>query len=225
MYSSRQEDNTKKLLLEYYTRADERLQQKEFSSFALDQPVVVQESYILPFNVKGLALTQTLHHITGKNLVVITQNNLVYQIDHNLFTARRPHSDNLVLSGGVSAPEEKKPEQSQIVTSSDLKSKDLLVYDAVIPLLPTKYLSYGQQLVDLKEVKAFPSRLESTTQVLVYGFDVFFVRFSPDNNFDVLQEYFNYTMLFMCIAGLGIATYLVKGYVSKTKRRNNFLMM
>lgn len=110
LYSSRQEDNTKRLLVEYYTRAEDRLLQKEFSSFAQDQPVVVQESYVLPFNVKGLALTQTVHHITGKNLVVITNNNLVYQIDHNLFTARRPHSDNLVLSGGIATQEEKKTE-------------------------------------------------------------------------------------------------------------------
>jgi len=33
---------------------------------------------VLPFTVKALALTQTLHHITGKNLVVLTGNNLLY---------------------------------------------------------------------------------------------------------------------------------------------------
>lgn len=148
------------MLVEYYSKGDERLLQKEFSSFTTDQPVIVQESYVLPFTVKGMALTQTLHHITGKNLVVITQNNLVYQLDHNLFTARRPHLDSLV-SPLVEDP--KKAEGTQLLQSADLKNKDLPPYDAVIPLLPSKYISYGLALTNLKEVKAFPTRLESTT--------------------------------------------------------------
>ena len=82
LFSKRQEDNTKKLLMEFYTRGEERLLQREFSSFLIDQPVVVQESYVLPFTVKAMALTQTLHHITGKNLVVLTHNGLLYQIDN-----------------------------------------------------------------------------------------------------------------------------------------------
>ena len=166
LYSQRQEDNTKKLLLEYYSRGEDRLLQKHFSSFMIDQPVIIQESYVVPFMIKGLALTQTLHHITGKNLVVLTNNNQVYQIDHNFFTARRPHADNLVLNAAppVSPDPKKGAEQtSTLLTSADLKNKELPPYDAVIPVLHNKYLSYGLHLVDLKNIKAFPTRLESTT--------------------------------------------------------------
>ena len=174
--------------------------------------------------MKGLALTQTVHHITGKNLVVITSNNQVYQIDHNLFTARRPHPENLQLSSNQ-VEDPKKVNEAQLLTSADLKSKELPPYDAVIPVFPTKHLSYGAHLVDLREVKAFPTRLESTTQVLVYGFDVFYMRMSPENNFDLLQEYFNYTLLFVFIVGLGLATYMVRAHYTKTKRQNAFLML
>ena len=122
---------------------------------------MVQESYVLPFSVKALGLTQTQHHITGKNLVVLTQNNLVYQIDSALFTARRPHGENLVLSGGE---ELKKAEgQGSLLQSNDFKNKELPPYDAVIPINPIKYLSYGQNLMDLRVIKAFPTRLESTS--------------------------------------------------------------
>jgi len=109
MYSQRQEDNTKKLLMEFYTKGDERLLQTNFSSFSSDTPIVVQESYVLPFSVKGMALTHTQHHITGKSLIVVNQNNLVYQVDANLFSARRPHADTLA-SGSIPSIEDLKKE-------------------------------------------------------------------------------------------------------------------
>jgi hypothetical protein len=128
--------------------------------------------------IKSIVLTQTQHHITGKNLVAITKNNQVYQIDNQFFSARRPHSDNMVLS----KDDDKKEGEKQI----DLKNAELPPYDAVIPYIPTKYLTYDLNLIGLKDVKAFPTRLESTTQVLAYGFDIFFMRVSPENNFDLL---------------------------------------
>jgi len=225
LFSQRQEDNTKKLLMEFYTRGEERLLQREFSSFLIDQPVVVQESYVLPFTVKAMALTQTLHHITGKNLVVLTHNGLLYQIDNALFSARRPHTDNLVL-GEKSVEEPKKADHpTAIIRASDLKVKELPPYDAVIPIISTKYISYGLPLVNMKDIKTFPTRLESTTQVLSIGFDLFFTRLSPETTFDLLQESFNYTLLFVFIAGLALATVLVRNYAIKTKRENAFLIM
>lgn len=205
--------------MEYYSKGEDRLLQKHFSSFLIDQPVIVQESYVLPFTVKALALTQTQHHITGKNLVVLTSNNQVYQIDHNLISARRPHSaDNALLGGeGTSALDDPKKEQS-LISAGDLKSKELPLYDAVIPIISTRYISYGLNLLHLREIKAFPTRLESTSQVLTYGFDVFFMKITPENQFDLLQEYFNYTLLFLFIAGLALSALLVRNYASKQKR-------
>jgi hypothetical protein len=51
------------------------------------------------------------------------------------------------------------------------------------------------------------------------------MRLSPENNFDLLQEYFNYTVLFAFIAGLALATVIVRNYAVKSKRQNNFLML
>jgi hypothetical protein len=180
---------------------------------------------VLPFSVKGVTLTQTIHHITNKNLLVITQSNQVYQIDHNLFSARRPHPENLALLAAQAEDPKKAALENHLLTSNDLKSKDLPPYDAVIPVVTTKHLTYGTPLLGLSEIKAFPTRLESTTQVLVYGFDIFYTRMSPENNFDLLQEYFNYTLLFLFIAGLGLATFLIRGHYLKGKRQSTFLMM
>lgn len=120
----------------------------------------------------------------------------------------------------VLGTEETKKEEGAL----ELKSKTHPPYDAVIPFISTKYLSYGLPLINLKEVKAFPTRLESTTQILAYGFDIFFMRVSPENNFDLLQEHFNYTLLFLFIGGLAVVTYLVKIYVGKKSAQTAFLI-
>lgn len=106
----------------------------------------------------------------------------------------------------------------------ELKDTTKPPYDAVIPIESTKYLSYGLDLTDLQEIKAFPTRLESTSQVLAYGHDMFFTRVSPENNFDLLQENFNYTMLFLFIAGLAATTYMVKRHVTSKAKRTQFLL-
>jgi hypothetical protein len=80
-------------------------------------------------------------------------------------------------------------------------------------------------LLSLKDVLSFPSRLESTSQIFAYGFDMFFVRVSPENNFDLLQENFNYTLLFLVIMGLFIGLMVVKKYVSMGNSKNSFLLM
>eukprot|EP00347_Sterkiella_histriomuscorum_P017346 403349738 len=221
LYQQRSESDTKKLLLEFY-KGEERLHQHDFSSFTQESPVVMQETYILPYNVKSIVLTQTLHHITGKNLVVITHpGNQVYQISHNFFSARRPHPENMALIGGIQETPDTKKDGPAVV---QIKDAERPPYDAVIPVDQTKYLSYGLNLIDLREIKAFPTRLESTTQVLAYGFDIFFTRVSPENNFDLLQENFSYALLFLFIAGLAVATMFIKGHVNKKTRNANFLM-
>mmetsp|Transcript_34527 Transcript_34527/g.25620 ORF Transcript_34527/g.25620 Transcript_34527/m.25620 type:complete len:149 (-) Transcript_34527:500-946(-) len=58
LYEQRQESDTKKLLTEYY-KGEERFYEHEYSSFAHDNPEVAQETYILPFFVKAIVLTQT----------------------------------------------------------------------------------------------------------------------------------------------------------------------
>lgn len=55
----------------------------------MEAPVVIQESYLLTVDVKKIALTQSVQHITGKMLVLITSNDQVYSIENSLFSARR----------------------------------------------------------------------------------------------------------------------------------------
>ena len=73
-----------------------------------------------------------------------------------MYTARRPHADNMML---MQTEEQKSKDEKTL----DLKNKELPPYDSVIPVNPLKYISYGQQIIGLRDIKAFPTRLESTT--------------------------------------------------------------
>ena len=57
----------------------------------METPVVIQESYLLTMDVKKIALTQSLSHVTSKMAVMITSNDQVYTIENMIFTARRQH--------------------------------------------------------------------------------------------------------------------------------------
>ena len=56
-----------------------------------NQPLFVMETYILPTSIKSIGITETKHHITGKSLLCITEENKVYTIKDTFFSARRPH--------------------------------------------------------------------------------------------------------------------------------------
>jgi len=90
--------------------------------------------------------------------------------------------------------------------------------------MPQKVLSYDLNLVGLEKIYAFGSRLESTTQVLVTGHDLFYIRESPENNFDLLQESFNYSLMFMVIGGLAVGIFALKAYVKGKEATQRFLM-
>ena len=55
-YSSKEEQDTMKLLKDFYVAGDQRLTQNEFSSFDLESPIIIQESYMLTVDVKKLVL-------------------------------------------------------------------------------------------------------------------------------------------------------------------------
>jgi len=80
-------------LTDYFKGAD-RIVSETYSSFAEEsQPEVISETYIIPFGIKAMALTDTANHVTGRSLVLVTTENKVYQMREMLFSARRPRPD------------------------------------------------------------------------------------------------------------------------------------
>lgn len=91
--------------------------------------------------------------------------------------------------------EEADAEETKLV----IKSDKFPMYDPVLPQYNTKFISYDKQMIGLNKVQTFATRLESTTLVLAYGHDIFLTRITPDNKFDLLDESFNFKLLFAAI--------------------------
>ena len=78
LYKKQKEADTKQLLTDYF-RGAERITTEKYSSFGEEgDPVVLRESYFLPFGVKALALTETGGHITGRTLIFVTEENKLF---------------------------------------------------------------------------------------------------------------------------------------------------
>ena len=97
------------------------------------------------------------------------------------------------------------------------------MYDPVIPQLNTKFITYDMQLIGLSAIQTFPSRLESTTTVFAYGHDLFLARVSPDGSFDLLDEEFNFKLLFGSIVLILAANFYAAKITRKEQTRAQFL--
>ena len=72
-YQSRMETDTLKMIKDQVLSKDNYQSQTEYSSKSLDLPVVSHMSYVLTVDIKALALTQTISHVTAKMLVAVTK--------------------------------------------------------------------------------------------------------------------------------------------------------
>ena len=177
-----------------------------------------------------MGLTQSLSHVTSKMLVLITSNDQVYTIENALFTARRQRKEEAEakaareLAEATTLPQPSyKLNKTEDVEMIDIKSTLFPPYDGVIPQKNTRYISYDLSLLDLQDIYTFPTRLESTSAVLVTGHDIFFARVTAESIFDRLHENFNSAGLFAAIVGLFVLLYVANTYVKSKESHDKFL--
>lgn len=90
LYSKKKEANTWQLLTDYWKGKD-RINAVHYSSFKEEsEPFVLHNASIMPFVIKGLAMTETANHISGRSLILLSNENKLYNVPQNLFSARRP---------------------------------------------------------------------------------------------------------------------------------------
>ena len=227
LYSKKKESDTKQLITDYF-KGSSRITGDKYSSFSEEgEPVILSESYFMPFGVKALALTETESHITGRTLIFVTEENKLFQLPQSSFTARRLHPDQVkVEKGWFTMPEVKDLEEEEVEPPMELqlKSNKFQVYDPVIPSFDVRFLTYDLPLIGLEKMCTFSTKLESTSQVLAYGHDLFLSRIRPDNKYDMIDEDFNYALLFLAIIGLFGTNYMLSKYLKNEKSKKEFLI-
>lgn len=105
-----------------------------------------------------------------------------------------------------------------------LKSSKYLVYEPVIPAYDSRYITYDLPLIGLDSIRTFSTRLESTAQVFAYGHDLFLARIFPDNKYDMIDEEFNYGLLFLVIFALFVANYFGQKFITGQTNERQFLL-
>jgi hypothetical protein len=122
------------------------------------------ETYLLPFGVKAIALTDTIHHVTGRALVFVTEENKVYSIRDNLFSSRRPHEKEVKsFAEELQQTLDDAKDEANGIKKLVLKSDSYMKYDPVIPQMNKKFLSYDLEIHGLSKIQTFSTRLESTS--------------------------------------------------------------
>jgi hypothetical protein len=223
LYQNRQEDDTKRLLLDYLA-SDKRIVSKHYSSITREtQPLVTQETYILPQNVKKIAMTETASHVTGRSLVVVTNENQVLSLKDIQLTSRRPLPVLVEEDPWEKLKEELKEAAEDKPAPIKLKLDTLPKYEPVQPINFKRYHSYDLVLVGLEDVVTLPTQLESTTQIFVHGHDLFLARVTPDNAFDLLDEDFSFTLLFATIAFCIVADIVLSVFQKRRTLMREFL--
>lgn len=233
-YKKKVEDDTAKILKTWW-KGGEQFKSNLYSSMVEENvPEVAAESYILPFGVKDIAFTETKNHITGQNLIILTTNDQLYQLPHKRFTARRPLKGADEVEDSVAASFE--VDEEEIESLEDLfkvddgkkkpiklKNKAFPKYDPILNKQSTSFVSYDLILSGMTNVVTFATNLESTSQVFAYGHDLFMVRVNPDRQYDLLQEDFPYSLLFVGIGGLILFNVFMRQYMKSHQARNTFL--
>lgn len=105
----------------------------------------------------------------------------------------------------------------------NLKNYDFITYDPVLLERYQQMVSYSLDLSELRNVRAFDTKLESTSQVFAYGHDLFFQKVNPDKEFDIIDDDFPFALLFLGIAALYTADFAAKTYMKDRADRKTFL--
>merc|ERR1711871_789878 len=153
---------------------------RSFSSFAAQDPVALQKSFIFPQGIGALATTKTKRGITNKYLLVGMVNEQIVVLDRRILDPRRPQDQ----------------------PSEEDKKEGLLQFFPLLQYPATTILSYSQQISRLHSIVSSPTNLESTTLVVGVGLDMFFTRATPARAFDLMPDDFNYGLLLLISCGL-----------------------
>lgn len=123
-----------------------------FSSFAAPaiQPVIIKQSYIFPSKIEYMSYTRTEKGITNKDILIALPTGGVLELPKFVMQPR--------LS----------PQHHQIHQDEDGVIHSV-PYIPELPMPPDMIINYNQSVKRVHGIKTWPTRLESTCLVLVYG--------------------------------------------------------
>lgn len=185
-------------VLELFEGAEEneRIDSDKFSSYSDQQPHVRSETFVFPYGVRTLGITDTRNGVSTREVLFGLTNNQIYGVSRRMLDVRRPRD---------------KP-------TKEAQEEQLIPYGP-IPDERKMYASYSLEILGMNTIITAPALLESTSLVFAYGLDTFFTYRAPSRQFDVLSEDFNKSQLLLTIVGLVVGI-MMTGPMVRRKRVN-----
>ncbi|CAM0142148.1 unnamed protein product [Umbelopsis sp. WA50703] len=185
-------------VLELFEGVDEneRVESDKFSSYDNQQPHIRSESFVFPYGVRTLGITDTRNGVSTREVLFGLTNNQIYGVSRRMLDVRRPRE---------------KP-------SKEAQEEQLIPYGP-IPDERKMFASYSLEILGMNSIITAPALLESTSLVFAYGLDTFFTYRAPSRQFDVLSEDFNKSQLLLTIVGLAVGI-MMTGPMVRRKRVN-----
>lgn len=177
---------------------DTRMKGNEYSSFDSRRPQVLSQSFVFPHAITAVGITSTGAGITTREVLFGLASSQLLGVNRRILDPRRPIGS----------------------LTSDDKEEMLIPYRPLIDYNPRDVASYSLEIMGIEKIVSSPSSLESTSLVLAYGIDIFFVRRSPSKSFDVLSEDFNYSALILTMLALAASIQVAKHFAQR-KRLND----
>jgi len=167
-----------------------------FSSYLSKPPMLVSQAFNYAGRIVSLQMSRTKHGITKKVILAVLSNGNVFRLDSNVLDPRRPMN--------------RKPTQEE-------QMEGLKTYQRHIPSPPQLLLNKHERLGGIREVTCSGTELESTSEIVGYGVDIFSRRFTAANAFDMLSPDFNYVMLFGVVGGVSIGIFVASQYADSNQ--------
>lgn len=179
--------------------ASKAIQNKNFSSFASTAPLAMQKTYVIPKAVTAFHHTVTTQGIANKNLLVGLSSGQVYAVDARQISPRRPLTE---------------PSPAE-------REEGLGLFQPFAQLIPLQAVTHNYALgSEPRGILSSPSRLESSSLVLVYGRpDLHFNRVIPSGGFDLLASDFNHSLLSVLLLLLGFLVHGLRMLASRKALR------
>ncbi|KAJ2783840.1 hypothetical protein GGI15_002445 [Coemansia interrupta] len=167
-------------------KPDTRDESRAFSSYDLLLPHVITEAFVAPEAASALGVTRTGSNISTRDVVFGLASGKLLSLPDQMFDARRPKR----------------------AATKDEQAEGLVPYAAPLALDPKRVLSHCNAVAGIRQIRAAPTHLESTSLVAAYGLDLFFTRTSPSGTFDQLSPSFSKVNLVVTTLALAVGCLL-----------------
>ena len=166
-----------------------------------EQTIFEEQVFGLSLTVKEMFVSESKMSLTRRNLLIITRENKIYNINRDMVSSRRPIKDGKGFFANEKLPE----------------------YAYMLPYMPVEYLSYHLPLANINRIAFSPTDMESSIFALCTGTDLFLVRMAPDKTFDIISDDFNHVLLLVILVAGTVVITVFKRTLTRAKLRKPHL--